>query len=89
MRGLLPYSSLRVKHLELVRAEIVVRGGTYDSKEKLKVLAKQLKDFELKEQRETYKRKNGIDARNNELNQKAFRPKASSVDDYNLLVGDQ
>ena len=72
MKGMLPYSSLRVKHIDLVRGEISFRGGTFDPKEKIRVLSKRLKEMDMRQQRETYRMNNGMDARDNELNDKAF-----------------
>ena len=43
--------------------------------------------MDKKQQRETYKENNGVDARDSDLNQNGFKPLASSIDDYNALIG--
>ena len=69
MNGRMPYSSLRIPHIHLVQAEITFRCGNFDPKEKIRALEKRLKEMDKKQQRETYKEKNGVDARDSDLNQ--------------------
>ena len=59
MKGMLPYSSLRVKHIDLVRGGFSFRGGIFDPKEKISVLSKRLKEMDMQQQRETNRMNNG------------------------------
>ena len=47
---------------------------------------KRLKDMDMKQQRESYKEKNGADARYSDLNHNGFKPLASYIKDYNALI---
>ena len=51
MKGKITYSKLGTKHVSLVQKEIVFRGHTFDVKEGIRKLAKQLKTINLERQR--------------------------------------
>ena len=80
-----PYGKLRTVHLDLVRAEILSRGGEVDTTMKIRALGKYLLQLELEMQRKTYKERTGNDARDEDLNRNTFKPHHGTAD-FNALL---
>ena len=85
MRGEVPYSSLRIIHIEFVREELSLRGISFESKWSIKKLANALKKYDLELQKQEIIEKSGNTMpKESELNSKSFLPIHRNAEDYDL-----
>ena len=75
MSGEIPYSSLRIIHIPLVREELIFRGKTFDEKESITKLVKQLKESDIQAQKvEIEARTGNKNPKESDLQLKVFLP---------------
>ena len=87
MLGQVPYSSLRIMHIEYVREELLVRGINFDSKWSIKKLAMALKKYDVELQKQEIVEKTGNTMpTESELNTKTFLPIRRKAEDFNLAT---
>ena len=85
MRGEVPYSSLRITHIEYVRDELHMRGVAFDNGWSIKKLAMVLKNNDLELQKDEILQKTGNkNPHASELNSKTFLPIHRSAEDYEM-----
>ena len=85
MKGEVTYSKLGTKHVMLVQAEIGFRGHTFDKKDGIRKLAKQLQEIDVERQRKHLIETTGNNEPDEkEINTKAYIPLNCSASVYGL-----
>ena len=85
MKGEIPYSSLRIIHIPLVREELTFRGEIFDEKESITKSVKQLKESNIQAQKvEIEARTGNKNPKESDLQLKVFLPLCRSADAYGI-----
>ena len=85
MKGEVIYSKLGTKHVMLVQAEIGFRGHTFDKKDGIRKLGKQLQEIDVERQRKHLIETTGNNAPDEKkINTKAYLPLNCSASVYGL-----
>ena len=86
MKNEVPYSTLRIVHIPLVREELIFRGEIFDEKESIKALVTRLKESDMQAQKILIEADTGnTNPDKNELNTKVFLPLCQSAESYFVL----
>ena len=85
MLGEVPYSSLRIIHIEYIREELSLRRVTFDSKWSIKKLSSALKKYDIELQKQEIIRKTGNTMpKESEINTKSFLPIRRKAEDFHI-----